>query len=193
MKREVSANLRRLAQLVRAPFAGDAKFAVARTYALRDAINKDFDTVRALADAVLFEFGRFRHSDLALRSSLLAWQPQIRLIFLTRVALLKYRMSLAGFELPASIRAAQVTFDDSWAQKLDRMADRLEGTTSGGPEGVDHALARLEDVCRQYHSADPPQAVEDVHAFLALSRRVHDLTVAVDLEVRASAPSVKHA
>src|SRR5262249_20815583 len=152
------------------------------------AINKGFDTVRALADAMVFEFGRFREPDLALRSRLLEWQPQVRIVFLTRVALLKYRLSLAGFELPAPIRAAQAVFDDSWAQKLDRMADTLEGTVCGEPKPIDDALAGLEDVCRQYRAANPRQAaLEDVHAFLALSRRLQDLTTVVDSEVRASA------
>jgi hypothetical protein len=45
----------------------DLKVASQCGYALRETINANFDNVRSLADAVLFEFSSFRQQDLALR------------------------------------------------------------------------------------------------------------------------------
>jgi hypothetical protein len=48
---------------------------------------------------------------LALRDRIRRWQPRLRLLFLTRIALLKYRLQLPGFELPEPVRLAQEEFD----------------------------------------------------------------------------------
>jgi hypothetical protein len=38
--------------------------------------------------------------------------PQLRLLYVTRPALLKYRFQLPGFELPQAVRLAQLEFDN---------------------------------------------------------------------------------
>ena len=50
-------------------------------------INSSFDEVGALADAVLLETGVSRQQDLTLRRRILRWQPRLRMLFITRVAL----------------------------------------------------------------------------------------------------------
>jgi hypothetical protein len=77
-----------------------------RGNSLRETINNRFDQVRALADGVLFEFGPSRQQDLALRTRILRWQPQLRMLFLTRIALWRYRLQLPGFELPKPVALA---------------------------------------------------------------------------------------
>ena len=57
MKQAFIANLRLLAQLAREPDLGDRKDAIRRIYALGQTINANFDKVRNLGDAVIFEFG----------------------------------------------------------------------------------------------------------------------------------------
>ena len=71
---------------------------VGQTLALRETINANQDKVRALADGVLFEFGPSRQRDLELRSQIRGWQPDLRTLFLMRIASLKYRLRLPGFE-----------------------------------------------------------------------------------------------
>jgi len=56
-------------------------------------------------------------------------KPRLRTLFVIRVALLKYRLQLPGFELPEAVRWAQ-QFDDQSAKVLDSMADRLDGKPS---------------------------------------------------------------
>src|SRR5216684_3144812 len=123
MKSAFISLLRSLAKLARAPV--DPQDAIEQSYALRETINNGFDKVRALSDAVLFEFGPTRQKDLSWRSSIRAWQPQLRMLFITRVALLKYRLHLPGFELTGALRRAQQDFDEHLAGTIERMADGL--------------------------------------------------------------------
>jgi len=68
MRRTFISNLRLLAEVAREPLSQGAKrVASQRGYALRETINANFDKVRSLADAVLFEFSSSRQQDLALR------------------------------------------------------------------------------------------------------------------------------
>src|SRR5258708_10240396 len=128
MKKTFISNLRTLAEFERQPLAGERKVAIERSYAHRETINSNFDKVRSLADGVLFEFGPSRQKDLALRGQIRRWQPQLRMLFLTRITLFKYRLQLPGFELPSAVRASQAEFDGRLAAILELMASRLENT-----------------------------------------------------------------
>ena len=173
MKKEMIATLRRLALFVREPLTTDTRAAVDRIRALRETINGGFDTVRALGDGVLFEFGPTREADLAWRHRFLAWQAPLRLAFLTRVVLVKYRLGVPGFQLPPAVGSALTEFDRELAKRFDNMADRLELGTSK-PDALEQALARLEQVSRS--QASP-------HTLLPLSRRIASLTASLHEDV----------
>ncbi len=179
MRRTFISNLRSLSQLVREPFPGREK--TWRSDSLRETINTNFDKVRSMADGVLFELGPSRWADLALRNQIRRWQPQLRALFVTRIALLKYRLQLPGFELPDSARVAQQEFDDRLARMLDGMADRMEGKP---PEGTDHfedAFERLEQTCC---SGGPQNLLtEEMQTFLALSRSMENVTISLAKEI----------
>ena len=98
MRRVFISTLRLLAQFAREPVSADLRSAIQRTSALHDTINTKFDNVRSLADGVLLEFGPSRRDDLALRDRIRRWQPQLRALFIMRVASLKYRLQLPGFD-----------------------------------------------------------------------------------------------
>jgi len=82
-------------------------------------INKNFDTVRAFADAIPLEFGASREPDFAWRNRILQAQPQPRMLFLTRIAQWKYRARLPGFELPPPVHEALQEFDDELKKGLE--------------------------------------------------------------------------
>jgi multidrug resistance protein MdtO len=130
MKRAFLSAVRLLAQFAREPISKDYKVAAERSYSLREAINNNFDGMRASADGVLFEFGPSRQQDLAWRTKLRQWQPQLQLLFVTEIALWKYRARLPGFELPHTVGAAQRALDDELARSLEAIADRIEGWPS---------------------------------------------------------------
>jgi multidrug resistance protein MdtO len=127
MKKAFISNLRLLAQFAREPMSKDPRTAIQRSYSLREAINTQFDKVRSLADGVLFEFGPSRQQDLAFRDRIQRWQPELRTLFVMRIASLKYRLQLPGFELPEDARLSHQVFDERSAQMLEAVADRIEG------------------------------------------------------------------
>jgi multidrug resistance protein MdtO len=183
MRTELIATLRLLAQLVREPLAKDTRVAVDRIRALRETINSGFDRVRAFADGVLFEFGPTREADLAGRRLFLSWQPPLRVVFLTRIALLKYRLGLPGFQLPPDLAAAQADFDRELAKRIDQMADRLEGKTSPSDDALEQRFARLETVGRAHRENASPELAAPFNDVLLLSRRIERLTTSLDQEV----------
>jgi multidrug resistance protein MdtO len=184
MKKTFVSTLRLLAQLATDPLPGEGRPAIERSYALRETINANFDMARSLADGVLFEFGASRQEDMALRSLLRRWQPQLRLLFVTRIALLKYRLELPGFELPAEVEAAQEEFDDRMAGMLEGMADRIDGKAPGEREGLEDSLEHLEQTVRSCCSVGAGEALTpEVQTFLDLSRNIASLTMWLDREI----------
>lgn len=126
MRRTFSLNLRLMAQYAREPVSMDLKTALGRTRTLRETINENLDRARAVADLVPFEFGPSRQRDLQLRSYIRRWQPQLRTLFVMRMAALKYRLQLPGFELPDMVRVRQQAYDEHSARMLEELADRIE-------------------------------------------------------------------
>jgi multidrug resistance protein MdtO len=182
MRRTFISNLRSLGQLVREPLPGREK--TWRGDSLRATINTNFDKVRSLADGVLFELGPSRHGDLALRNQIRQLQPQLRTLFVTRIALVKYRLQLPGFELPETVRVAQQQFDDRLARMLDRMADRMEGKPPKETDRFEDAFERLEQTVRHCCSEGPQELLTaEMQAFLALSRSIENVTISLDKEI----------
>ena len=184
MKRAFISSLRLLAQLAREPASKDPKVYVARPNSLREMTNRSFDQVRALADALLFEFGPSRQRDLALRSRIVRWQPRLRMLFITRLALWRYRVGVPGFELPAPVATAQQEFDEGLSDVVDRMADRLEGKASERRNDFENAFQNLEKQVLSCCSNGPqgPLAAE-LQTFLALSRSIENVTLSLDNEI----------
>jgi multidrug resistance protein MdtO len=170
--------LRLLAQLARERLPGREQSW--RSYSLRETINNSFDHVRALAGGVLFEFGPSRQQDLALRSRIRQVQPQLHMLFVTRLALLKYRLQLPGFELPEAVRVAQQEFDDRLAGILDGFATRLEGKTSQEKDKFEDSVERLD---RTIQTCCSEELATQCKAFLPLSRRIESLTISLEKEI----------
>jgi multidrug resistance protein MdtO len=187
MNRTFISTLRLLAEFAREPLSKDLKVAAERSYSLRETIGNNFDHVRALADGVLFEFGDSRQQGLALRSQIVHWQVQLRMLFLTRIALWKYRVQLPGFELPKPVATAQQEFDDRLAKVLDGMADRMEARASEGAENFRSSVGSLDRTIQSYYSGTSNEMVTaQFGAFLSLSHRIEDLALSLDMEMAAA-------
>ena len=183
MKRAFLSAVRLLAEFAREPISRDYNVAAERSYSLREAINNNFDGVRASADGVLFEFGPSRQQDLVWRSRFRQWQPQLRFLFITETVLWKYRARLPGFELLHSVGAAQRAFDDELARALEAIADRIEGRPS--QVGLfEESLARLERAVSTCQGSEPqPETANQVQAFVSLHRRIESLTSSLQKEI----------
>jgi multidrug resistance protein MdtO len=175
MRRSFIGGIRKLAQLAREPDMGDRKDAIRRSYALGQTINSNFDQTRALADGVLFEFGRARAADMAFRERIKTWQPRLRALFLLRGALIRYRLELPGFELPQRMEAAQKDFDNALSASLDDMASRLEGVRVEPSERLSRALNELEEEARASGEGASPHLKD----FMALSRTAGQLGISL--------------
>jgi multidrug resistance protein MdtO len=187
MKRAFLSAVRLLAQFAREPISKDYNVAAERSYSLREAINNNFDAVRASADSVLFEFGPSRLQDLAWRSRFREWQPKLQFLFLAEIALWKYRARLPGFELPESVRVAQRGFDDELARALGELADRMEGIPPDAKRREEW-FAPLERTVRAYDEHEPQkQTAIRLQAFLSLHRRVENMVTSLQRDLLSPA------
>jgi multidrug resistance protein MdtO len=184
MQRTFISTLRLLAQFAREPLSKDLTVAAERAFSLREMINSSFEEVRALADAVLLKTGPSRQQNLVLRGRIERWLPQLRILFIMRVALWRYRVRVSGFELPAPVATAQQEFDEALADVMDGMADRSEGKTSQGKDDFEDAFERLERTVRSYCCEGPQGSLApELQAFLALSRTIENVTLCLDNEI----------
>jgi multidrug resistance protein MdtO len=184
MKTVFIANLRWLAEFERQPLQEERKAAIEQGYFLRETINTNFDKVRSLADGVLFEFGPTRQHDLTLHRQIQNWQPQLRMLFLTRITLFKYRLQLHGFELPGAVRGSQLEFDSQLAITLDRLADNMEEKAPTENHKLKDAFERLEESVRTCCSEGSQQSIAiELKTFLALSRTAEGLAMSLENEI----------
>jgi len=184
MRKTFVSLFRLLAQYASQSLTNNRSAAIERGYALREALNNRFSQVRALADAVWFEFGSSRQQDLALRSRILGWQLQLRVLFISCVALVKYRLQLPGFELPKPVLFAQQEFEKCLALTLDGMADHLDGKAWEGTESLESTFARLKNSVRNFGPTEVQGALTPhVNIFLALAEKITSLTVSLDKEI----------
>jgi multidrug resistance protein MdtO len=191
MKRTFTSALRLLGRLARGPVSNDLRKAIEDSYLLREEINDKFDRVRSLADGVLFELGPSRSSDLELRARIRRWQPQLRALFVMRIALLKYRLQAPGFELLGAVRLRQEAYDDVSARALEEMADRIESQVPGIGSRVEHR----DELKRRLYEAEAEASRDLPHpqaqSFLTLLRGVDALTdsLAAEIAEESLAPS----
>lgn len=187
MRKTFTSTLRLLAQFAKEPLSRDARVAADQSYSIRERITKNFADTRAFADGVLFEFGPSREQGLRWRDRIVRWQPQVRVLFLTRIALWKYRAQLPGFELPGAVQAVQREFDQKLAEKLDAMADCMEWECTLREETPDTSLERLEQTIQIYSSNESTVPIAArFQAFLSLCHTAENLTASLDNELKAS-------
>jgi multidrug resistance protein MdtO len=193
MKKSFVEVLRLLAQFNREPVSSELAVATESSLSVRERINQEFSSVRALADGVLLEFGPSRDRDLAWREDIIQWQPQLRILFLTRITLWKYRARLPGFELPETVRAAQQRFDEELAKKLDAMADWMEGKTLTQTDAWVNLLEPLERAIREARCEDASAARSALlENFLRLCRTIGNLTNSLEQEIRDAQMQLPH-
>ena len=184
MKRACASLLRSLAKLARAPLSSNLQIAVEQSYALRETVNSGFNKVRSRADEVIFEFGGTRQQDLNLRRRLLSWQPELRMLFISCITLLKYRLQLPGFELPDAVRLAQRDFEDCLARTLYDLANRLERKPSDSSNDLKQAVVHVTEIIRNSGTtAAGRKAGQQLKTFSVLSERITDLAVALNRDI----------
>jgi len=175
MRKVFVQTVRSIAQYAREPVSGDLKVATERAFGLRENISSDFDTVRAMTDAVLLEFGPARQQNLAWRKRIVEWSARLRTLFLSESALWKYRAQLPSFQMPQDVSLAHREFEKETGRTLDGIADRVEGKPS--MEGnLQESFNRLK---QSIDTAMPEQSTEKrevLEALLLLTNRSEQIT-----------------
>jgi multidrug resistance protein MdtO len=177
MKKAFISSLRALARFAREPVSEDMKTGIARCVNLREAISASLSQVRDLADLVLFEFGPSRRRDLELREHIRRWQPHLRTLFLMRIASLKYRLHLPGFELPENVRLQHRAYDDRSARILEEMADRIEHDTSTPVDSVEGSHELLNTTIQEIQAEESKNLPDGrIESLVTLLREIDGLT-----------------
>jgi multidrug resistance protein MdtO len=186
MRRKFISTLRLLAQFSREPASRDIRAVIQRSYPLRETINSSFDMDRSVADGVLFEFGPSRRQNLQFRDEIRHWQPKLRTLFLTRIALLEDCVQLMRqFDLPETVRVSLQDYDDHSSLVLEGIADRIEGHA---PEATSvysiEPLERALNACCREEA--PLLPVDRVRSLVALLRTIDALTTSLDKEITSA-------
>ena len=175
MERTFVSTIRLLGRMMRAPTSLDPAAAIGEIDSLRESVNANFDRLRQHADGVMLELGSSRERNLTMRAQLLGWQLQLRMLFISRVALLKYRMRFPGFEVPEQILQAQRAFDIHVAERLDEMANRLTGNDVAMQRGLEPLLLPLETSIHEMCPSESPDCLPAVRSLLPLCRKVDSI------------------
>ena len=183
MKRTFVSTLGFLGKMMRAPVSQIKSVAIGEVDSLRETINTSFDRLRQQADGVMLEFGPSRKRNLATRSQLLHWQVQLRIIFIVRIGLLKYRQGLPGFEIPAPILSAQVALDTRLAERLDNLANHLSGKDVSPQGTVASLLPAFEQSIQENCPMELPDCLPAVRSLLPLCRQIESILSSLELDV----------
>jgi multidrug resistance protein MdtO len=183
MQRTFVSTLRFLAMLMRAPVSKEPSAAIEETYLLRERIGTGFENLRQDADGVMLEFGNNRERDLALRSRLLRWQLRLREMFSLRIALLKYRLHVSGFELPKSVQRAQEAFDARIAKRLDVIADWTSNGIQSGHVQEESAASADDQTPNEFLQLEGDVDSPAVRTLLPLLSRLESLVNTLEREI----------
>ena len=182
MRMTFISNLRLIAQLARESLLVKDKSRRIDTF--RETISANFDKVRSMADAVVFEFGPSRQQNLELRNRIRQWQPRLHTLLVTQLALMKRPLEFPVFELQEDVRVAQQEFEDQLAGILDSMANRVAGKASQQKDHFEKSFENLEQTIRSRCSEEGQESFKtELQTVLALSRNIESLTMSLNIEI----------
>ena len=161
MQAAFSRNLRWLAEMIdlaTKPALDEERERVAkRVMQLRDQVNEGFNTVKAQADAVVFEFGRSRQRKLRMRDDFRRWQPVLGTLMQVQITGLQYLFEKRYPELAPEIAQALDRFEEDMATTARAMSDEVSGKVAGIAPDVEESAGRLkEDIEKHYAAAGVP-------------------------------------
>jgi multidrug resistance protein MdtO len=182
MQRSFVSTLRLLAKLM-TPVSKASGVTIEEAYRLRETISTNFEELRQQADGLMLEFGGSREHNLAARSHLLRWQLQLRIVFVTRIALLRYLLLLPGFEVPEPLLQTQEIADSQLSKRLERLADRISDKAPSSLATYETQLPVASRILKDSHF-DTSLAPHS-RSFLLLSSRITSLLASLEMDIVA--------
>lgn len=183
MERTFVSTMRLLGTMMRAPISLQPGIAIGEVDSLRETVNTNFDRLRQQADAVMLEFGPSRERNLAMRTQLLRWQLQLRILFIVQIALLKYRLRFPSFEVPEQVLQAEQAFDTRVAERLEDMADHVSGKEVPMQRSLEPLVPPLEMSIQENCPSELPDCLPAVRSLLPLCRKVAQILLSLEQEM----------
>ena len=154
MQDSFARSLRLLAEMIELAAGKDESIAIAnRAVQLRDQINEAFNTVKAQADAVVFEFGPSRRRKLRIRDDFRRWQPILGTLMQAQITGLQYLFEKRYPELTPEIAAALGAFEEDMATTARAMSDEVSGKISSTAPDVQDSANRLRQEIQKHYAA----------------------------------------
>ncbi|MGB8889495.1 MAG: FUSC family protein [Candidatus Korobacteraceae bacterium] len=197
MQDAFSRNLQLLAELIE--FATrqalkDQRIAVAkRALQLRDQINEGFNTVKAQADAVVFEFGPSRRRKLRIRDDFRRWQPALGTLMQVQVTGLQYLFEQRYPELAPGIAKALETFEEDMATTARAMADQVSGKIAGPTPDVQEAAIRLREEIEKHYAALGQPAPPSLVDMITITQNLVSIVAPLYLDIHSTFANLHHA
>jgi multidrug resistance protein MdtO len=119
-------NLRELSNLVLFSLRPDDPTAIPKIRRMREDIYRRFGEVNAQADAVPFETGPLRFSDMAARDRIRRWQASLRSFYLLEAPLLQFRISMSLASKSQSFTAFEEEFRFECSRIFLQIAESIE-------------------------------------------------------------------
>jgi multidrug resistance protein MdtO len=170
--RHLAAALRTTARLATVEHQSEDPTVVARsTAALRTQADRDFGAVQQALEEAAFEPAVPGAGERGLRDVAQRVTIDAQAVFLSQLAVARHRPDFAPGVLPPPVRAGIRRLNTAVAERLDAIADQVEGKTGGPLPDLQAPLADLGDVVESsLRQAVSPDVAAEVRARLALYR-----------------------
>jgi multidrug resistance protein MdtO len=146
---------------------------------IREEIDSLFTNVNAEADAVLFESGPQRASQLAARDRVRRWLTALRTIYLLELPLLEFRSTLELDRMHQAFRGTEVQLFEAVSTSLVRIAERLESEV----REASHTNSGIETILTRAPLGEDSESSTAEEPLLKLAKLIAHLTSKLQAEV----------
>jgi hypothetical protein len=155
------------------------EYEISRVGPIREEINSLFTNVNAEADAVLFESGAKRPSQLAARDRVRRWLTALRTIYLLELPLLQSKSTREHNRMPPAFRETEVQLFEAVSTSLVRIAERLESEVGETP----HTNPGIETILTRVPLTEDSESSTAEEPLLKLAKLIAHLTSRLEAEV----------
>ena len=197
MQDSFSRSLRLLAELIELALIAardEERIAVSkRAFQLRDQINEAFNTVRAQADAVIFEFGRDRRRKLAIRDDFRRWLPAIGTLMQVQITGLQYLFEKRYPELTPEIALALNSFEQDMATVARAMSDEVSGKLPSLAPDVQESANRLREEIEKHYAAIGRPVPPSLADMITITQNLASIAAPLYADIHATFANPQHA
>jgi multidrug resistance protein MdtO len=176
-------NLRLMAELITGSPTSTDTGAILKVRRQREQVYRNFGDVTAQTDAVPFETGPRRATDMAARDRIRRWQSSIRTFYLLEAPLVQFRVFGEVGEKSTAFRDMDDVFRNECARALQRMAECLENQLN--KKQLEHSTSQSLLKLLESSAAEKSTYSEREHALFGLLRTIALLLDRMQDEVAA--------